>query len=809
MNTDSKIVRIDLHCHSWASDRPTLWLMQRLGCPESFTSPEQVREAAMQRGMDFVTITDHNTIEGVKEIEHYSNVIRAVEITTYFPGNVKAHIICLGITDEQLKEIHEVREDIFEFVKYLNEKNIVHICAHPLHKVNGRTTWEHFEQMLLLFKCHEVLNGSRLRRINWVTEKIITSLTKEHIEQLANKHNIEPVGEEPWIKSITSGSDDHSGLFVGTCYTEVEIDALTKEAVLEGIRNGRTKSCGNSDGCLTLSHQVNSIAFQYFRSKMGPESGELLMILGRIFERNRPLKIRAQYFVTKRLKRIFNYFRKPKGANLNLIEEIREIVRNNTSFKLLFEEGLLTREEYNENVFNLANDVLDQMIVRVIKKPKLLHYFIVFAPVVLSSYMMTMKNLHGERDLIEAGEKWLGVKREPKIAWFTDSFKNMDGVSKTCRVFLEAARKRDKQLYIVTSHEDDMSEYDNVINFEPIQQFPTPGYEKVMISVPSILKMLKRMEDEDIDSIVVSTPGPVGVMGLVCAKLMALPVYGIYHTDLPRIALNVSGDPMFAELALLLTRLFYRYTDCVFSPSRWYLEDIYNLGIPMDQTAILERWVDKSFFSPAQRDENYWNTDAKCKILFVGRISKDKNIDLLVKTYQALAPKYDDFVLHCVGDGPDFNELQRRTTNFERFIMTGAKFGDDLAKAYASSDLFIYPGLLDTFGNVIIEAQASGLPCVVMNEGGPQELIKADETGFVARSNEEFISIVENLVTDHFKRDEMGIKAAAYAAERFDEEKIFSAFWNKITTSETNGRVKNGFYFEHNSNKNNVLALAK
>ncbi|MBZ0256589.1 hypothetical protein K8I31_11035, partial [bacterium] len=75
MSENPSIVKIDLHCHSWASDRPSLWLMQRLGCPESFVSPAHVRDIAMHRGMEFVCLTDHNTIEGAKEIAHHDNVI--------------------------------------------------------------------------------------------------------------------------------------------------------------------------------------------------------------------------------------------------------------------------------------------------------------------------------------------------------------------------------------------------------------------------------------------------------------------------------------------------------------------------------------------------------------------------------------------------------------------------------------------------------------------------------------------------------------------------------------------------------------
>ncbi len=801
------VAKVDLHCHSWASDRPSLWLMQRLGCPESFVSPEHVREAAMQRGMDFFTLSDHNTINGAREIAHYGNVFLSEEATTYFPDGVKVHVLCWGITEKQHEEISKAREDIYEFIQYLNENHILHACAHPLHKINGRTTWDHFEKMILLFKRHEGLNGSRLRRLNWITEQVLTHLKPEDIERLENKHGIAAVGERPWEKYLIAGSDDHSGLFVGTCYTEVEVGAMTLPALLEGMRRNQLRPRGSSDGCLTLAHQVNSIAYQYYKSKIGQDSSEMLLILGRIFERNRPLKIRSKYFVTKRLKKILNYFRKPKGTNVNLIEEVREVMRNNESFRTLFEEGHLTREEYNHRVFSLASEVLDQMIIRVVQKPKLLHYFILFAPTVMSSYLMTIKNIHAERDLIQTGEKWLGRKREPKVAWFTDSFCNMDGVSKTCRVFLEAAQKRNKNLTVITSHASDLSEFDTVANFLPVQQFPTPGYEKVVLSVPSILKVIKYVEDQEFDSIVVSTPGPVGIIGVLCAKLMRIPLHGIYHTDLPRIALNVSGDPMFAELALLMTRMFYRHADQVFSPSRWYIEDVVNLGIPEECTGIMERWVDTTMFSPVRKDPDYWKAKESCRLLYVGRISKDKNIDVLIKLYEKLAPKYDHFVIHCVGDGPYFDEMKRKTASLARFYMTGAKFGDDLAKAYASSDVFVYPGLLDTFGNVVIEAQASGLPCVVMNEGGPHELIQPEKTGFVARSTEEFIDRTEQLMTNDTLREQMGLQAAEYAKQRFSEEKVFNDFWNRIIQPVVNHNHKKSFNFDTTDLKERVKEM--
>ncbi|MBD3266591.1 glycosyltransferase [bacterium] len=800
--------RIDLHCHSWASNRPSLWLMQRLGCPESFTPPEHLWNIATQRGMQFVTITDHNTVTGAQEIaQTHDNVIVGEEVTTYFPGNVKVHVGCIDITERQHRDIQGIRENIYDLVEYLDQEGIIYFCAHPLFKINGALKWSHFEQMLLLFKRFEVINGTRLGRMNNITSQLLDKLTKDEIEILANKHGIEPKDDEPWKKYVVAGSDDHSGLFIGTCYTELEVEEYTKDAFLKSLREGKTKACGSSDGCLTLSHQINSIAFQYFRSKVTPESEELLYILGRIFDRDQPMKVSNRVRIKKGVRKLIKYFFRPKQSKVNLVEEIRDIIADNKSLKSLFDEGLMTRDEYNENVFNLASDVLDQMILRVLKKPQLLHYFIVFAPMVLSSYFMVSKNLHGDRDLLEKAEEWLGIKRNRRVAWFTDSFVNMDGVSKTCRKFLNAALERGKGLTVFTCHEEDLSNYEGVINFQPIHEFPTPGYENVKLYVPSILKTFKQIEDGDFDTIVISTPGPVGILGLICAKVMGIPTHGIYHTDLPRIAMRVSGDPMFGELAVQLTRMFYRQVDHVLAPSKWYIDDLRNLGIEEKNTSIMERWVDVDTFSPAKRSEMYWEEHAPVKLLFVGRMSQDKNVDLLIKLYHYLEVRYKNFVLHVVGDGPYYKEMETKTKTLEHFIMTGAKFGEDLAQAYASSDVFIYPGLLDTFGNVIIEAQASGLPCVVMNEGGPKELIVPGETGFISRTEEEFILNTEKFLQDTSLAKTMGEKAVNHARERYTKDRVFQSFWetvNKPLQEKSNGSK---FQFENVQPEEKVISL--
>src|SRR6056297_3144395 len=125
-------LKIDLHVHSQSSRRPSQWVLQKLNCPESFTNPLKLYEVAKARGMDYVTITDHNTLAGALEIAHLRDTFVSEEITTYFPeDNCKLHVLALNITEAQHEDITRLRKNVYELAGYLNKAKIVHILAHP------------------------------------------------------------------------------------------------------------------------------------------------------------------------------------------------------------------------------------------------------------------------------------------------------------------------------------------------------------------------------------------------------------------------------------------------------------------------------------------------------------------------------------------------------------------------------------------------------------------------------------------------------------------------------------------------------
>ena len=229
--------KVDLHVHSRFSKRPSQWVLQKLGCPESFSEPRRVYDAAKARGMTMVTITDHNTIAGCLEIADLPGVFLSEEVTAYFPDDgCKVHVLAHNITEAQHRDIQKVRENLFDLVGYLNHERIHHTLAHPLFPVNDRLSMEHIEVLLLLFKNFEV-NGARGIRQNDALRAVLSGLGPAFMEAMIVKHGYEPPFSRPWIKNLTGGSDDHSSLTIAHTYTQVE-NADSPEAFLRGICEG-------------------------------------------------------------------------------------------------------------------------------------------------------------------------------------------------------------------------------------------------------------------------------------------------------------------------------------------------------------------------------------------------------------------------------------------------------------------------------------------------------------------------------------------------------------------------------------------
>jgi len=231
--------RSDLHVHSKYSDRPAEWLLWRAGSPECFVEPMDVYRRAKQRGMDFVTISDHNSIRGAIEIADLPGVFLSAEVTTYFPEDgCKIHVLVSGIDEEQFRMIQELRASIYDLHPYLVDEGVIATVNHPLFRVNDRLSTDHIEKLLLMFARFELVNGTRNERPAELLRAILDSLTPEMMEAMADRHGMAPTGCEPWRKWATGGSDDHSGVHIAAAYTQTP-HVATVEEFLAHLRHGR------------------------------------------------------------------------------------------------------------------------------------------------------------------------------------------------------------------------------------------------------------------------------------------------------------------------------------------------------------------------------------------------------------------------------------------------------------------------------------------------------------------------------------------------------------------------------------------
>lgn len=239
-----KTFRADLYVHSSHSNKPGYWALRKFNCPESYSSPEFIYHAARRQGMDYVTITDHNTVNGALEIAHLPGAFVSVEVTAYFPEDgCKVHMVVLNITEETFREINRLRKNIYELVAYLDRDAIPHFIAHPLYAQNEKLSADHFEKMLLLFRVFETKNGSRAIRYGEFLEKLLEGLTPAKMALLTDKHGMEPHGETPWVKGRVGGSDDHGGLFIAGAHTAVP-EGTTLDRFLDGVAQRRSLPAG-------------------------------------------------------------------------------------------------------------------------------------------------------------------------------------------------------------------------------------------------------------------------------------------------------------------------------------------------------------------------------------------------------------------------------------------------------------------------------------------------------------------------------------------------------------------------------------
>lgn len=753
-------LKADLHVHSKYSTRPSEWFLRRIGCAESYTDPLLLYEIAMKRGMDLVTITDHNTLSGSLEIAHLDNTFISEEITTYFPEDgCKLHVVAYGITENQHEDISRFRENMYDLVAYLNAKRIVHAVAHPLFSVNERLTIDHFEQILLLFKIFE-MNGTRDDYQNRILCEILQKLTRKDIEQLANKHDLKPYGLKPWKKHLVGGSDDHSSVNIASRYTEIEGVGSVVE-FLNGISQGKSRVAGRASNPRILAHTLYSIAYQFYKTKLPLDRYISKEVLLRFADRALISIHREEDGFMKRLRNFVGYRRPgvlfkstPKTMQALLLKEARNIIFHDLQMNELLTGNtpnpLEMKEVWFRFVNNISEKILRQFADSILESVAGVNLFDIFHSIgsvgslytMLAPYFVAYTVFTKDRRFCQQCHAYFCKdgptlpERTFKIAHFTDTFHEINGVATTLKTHVELAQKYNQAFTLITCGPE--FEIRGVKNFLPIGTFEMPLYPDIKMFYPPLLKMLNYCYEQNFTHIHSATPGPLGLTALAIAHILKLPICGTYHTALPQYAHQLFDDPSLEELVWKYVLWYYRQMDIVYVPSHAIGDELVAKGMDKHKITFYPRGIDIKHFHPSKRNGFFQNrftvSENDLILLYVGRVSKEKNLPVLVHAFRKLIAKRQNLRLVVVGDGPYLAEMQEA---FEGLPVTFTGFleGEDLAQAYASSDIFIFPSTTDTFGNVVLEAQASGLPVIVTDKGGPKENLIPEVTGFVVPAN--------------------------------------------------------------------------
>ncbi len=729
--------RVDMHCHSTASVLSKLGVQTSLGLPECATPPQDVLELATRRGMDFVTITDHDTILGAQQIADDPRVFLSEELTVHFKGEPQAvHVLCYGITPDDHDWLQAHNTDVEACAEYLHEQEIATALAHPFYAVAAPLTSRHRRRLAQLFPVWETRNGTRARELNLPAAIYIET------------HGGIGIG----------GSDDHAGVDIGRTFTETP-HAATWPEFLANVRAGRASARGEQGSAEKWAHAAMGLATRALgRGDGGPAPASdprtVLAMVQRIMREGDARGGSAQADLG------------PQDARALLRSWLAAVDLDLDESQLLaylqddaFGHADLFRRARRQHERKLAGAVHD--LVAMAAVPAGADYgkaasglfdacvaAIPYAPA--AAFLGKEKGKLVPRD----GDRL-------RVALVADGVGSMHGVTRT----VEEIRERG-----VPGFEIEVVGTDGNVDrrLSAVAEVDIPFYPGLKVGVPSLPAIVETLAEGRYDLVHLCTPGPAGVAAAVIARMMDLPVLGSYHTELAAYAGLRTADPQVELLARMAVAGFYGQCQRVLTPSPQSDRALRELGIEADRIGRWDRGVDIGRFDPAKRDTDVLaalDAAGRVNVLYVGRQTKEKGADLLADAF--LTARARDGRLHLVlaGGGPEEQHLRDRLGPHATFL--GWQEGEELAVTYASADVFLFASRTDTFGQVLLEAQASGLPVVAVDEGGPASIVEHGITGLLARPDRHALAdALLDVVSSPLLRERLTRAALAAVAER-------------------------------------------
>jgi glycosyltransferase involved in cell wall biosynthesis/predicted metal-dependent phosphoesterase TrpH len=676
--------------------------------------------------MDFVTITDHDTIDGVLSISDRPDVFISEELTAHFRGEPQAvHVLCYGIEPEDHEWLQANSGDVELCAMYLYDQEIACALAHPYYAVGAPLTARHRRRLAELFEIWETRNGARARELNRPAAMYVATLDGTGI----------------------GGSDDHAGIDIGRTWTEAP-PAATPAEFLKHMRAGEVTAKGKQGSAAKWAHAAIALAARSLGSDESDDEGAItpdprrvMTMMQRLLREGDVRHGSTSTDVT------------PADARSLLRAWLSAVELDHLDERGLIaymqEEGFSHSDLYRR-ACRLHERKLREAVQYAVAELAAARKAEVGAAAtgLFESCIAAIPYAPATAFLANEQAK-LDPRRDdgelPRVAILVDGIGSTHGVTRTIQEIRQRGVPGFEIEVVATDPDVDR-------RLSAVAEFDVPFYPGLKIGVPSLSAAAQTLSEGLFDAIHVCSPGPAGIAGALLAHALGLPLIGSYHTELTAYAKLRSGEQRVVEAMAMAVGVFYNACDLVLSPSIAADEALASIGMAPEKVLRWDRGVDTSRFDPALRDASLaaewakgraeqftdtgdWTSVAEdpVNVLYAGRFTREKGSELLADTFLAARERDPRLLLVLAGGGPEQERVRERVG--EHAVFLDWLHGAELAKAYASADVFLFPSATDTFGQVILEAQASGVPVLAVAAGGPLTLVQDRVTGMLCEAD--------------------------------------------------------------------------
>jgi glycosyltransferase involved in cell wall biosynthesis len=400
--------------------------------------------------------------------------------------------------------------------------------------------------------------------------------------------------------------------------------------------------------------------------------------------------------------------------------------------------------------------------------------------VILAASFTGARVMYNSRPLVREMSRRLNVfVHKPRILWMTDTYEDTNGVAMVLRSIHREIKEKNLPIDIMICS-NTVKPDDHLVVLKPVDEITPPFYQNQNIRIPNMMDVHRIFHRGEYDRIICSTEGFMGIAAIYLKQAYSVPAHFFVHTDWMMFCRKVlSLDHHERSRVRRLLRAFYRQFDSLFvlnSDQRsWLTSPV--MGFAPEKVNLSAHWVEREFYPRIPDKRKHFGIPEDSQVLlFVGRVSDEKGVMELPEIYRGVKVKIPNVRLVIAGKGPAEERLKELVPDA---VFLGWVDHEKLPDLYSSADIFVLPSRFDTFGCVVLEALACGLPSACYASKGPKEILRHGETGYLCDNNDEMIISISSYLSHAAGNGDMR-EAALARAKEFSPEKILTDLMGNV-----------------------------